>query len=127
AQESLKKNSNSLIWDMCGNNLEKIDGKMVFDASKMGDLTAKILVEQYIEYLSCGISTFVTIFRPEIIILGGGLVGAGQELFEELNIRTYDNTFGASEIGVPKIVKAELGNNAGIIGAALLEKYADKR
>jgi len=127
AKDGMRQHVDSRMWNMCDRNLEKIDGKMVFDASRHGDPLAKKLVEQYIEYLSCGLSTFVTIFRPERIILGGGLIGADDLLFEPLNKRLYDNTFAASEIGVPKIVKAQLGNDAGIIGAALLEKHSEKR
>ncbi len=127
AKEALKDDSSSLMWELCDKDLKNIDGKVVVDASKRGDNVAKKLVDQYIDYLSCGLSTFVTIFRPEVIILGGGLADAGEVLFEPLNKRLYENTFAASVIGIPKIVKAELGNDAGIIGAALLEKYAEKR
>lgn len=127
AKTSLVNHTDSMIWEMCEKNIDKIDGKIIFDAARFGDITAKNIVEQYIDYLSCGISTFITIFRPELIILGGGLVGANDMLFEPLNERIHKNTFAASEIGVPKIVKAVLGNDAGIIGAALLEKHGEKR
>lgn len=127
AQNFLKENKNSLIWEMCEKDLEKINGKIIFDALKKNDIVAQELIDQYIEFLSGGISTFISIFRPEIIILGGGLVGTDQSLIEPLNKKLYENTFAASEIGVPKVVKAKLGNDAGIIGAALLEKHAEKR
>lgn len=126
-KDELKNNENSLIWDMCERNLDRINGKIIFDAYRRGDSISKKLIDQYIDYLSCGISTFITIFRPELIILGGGLVGDDQILFEPLNKKLYENTFAASEIGVPMVVKAELGNDAGIIGAALLEKHTTKR
>lgn len=117
----------SLIWELCGNNPENINAKIVFTANEQGDICAQHLVEQYVEYLAAGISTFITIFRPEVIILGGGIADAGDALFKPLQEKLYKNTFAAAEIGIPPVVKAKLGNDAGIIGAALLEKHADRR
>ena len=97
-----------------------MDAKMVFDGAKAGDAKCKALVENYIARLAAGISTFITIFRPEVIILGGGVANAGDTLFAPLNEQLKDCTFGAAEIGIPKVVPAELGNDAGLIGAALL-------
>ena len=127
AKEAIVKYPNSLIWKLCKGNQDNISAKTVFDAQAQGDICATHLVEQYIEYLSGGLSTFVTIFRPEIVIIGGGVAQAGQVLLEPLQKALYKNTFAATEIGVPPIVKAKLGNEAGIIGAAFLEKYADRR
>jgi glucokinase len=115
---------NSLLYHMCSGDLKEINAKMVFKANDMGDEIAQKVVAQYIEYLAAGISTFITIFRPEVIILGGGVVGAGNALFEPLNIKIKENTFAAGEIGVPPVVKAALENDAGIIGAALLENHS---
>lgn len=126
-RECLENDENSLMWDMCERNIEKIDSKIVFDAARLGDRTAVKIVDQYIDYLSCGISTFIAIFRPEVIILGGGLIGANEVLLEPLNEKIYANTFAASEIGIPRVVKAKLGNDAGIVGAALLELYSERR
>lgn len=126
-KECMGNNADSLMWDMCERDIEKIDSKIVFEAARLGDGTAVKIVDQYIDYLSCGISTFITIFRPEVIILGGGLIGANEVLLEPLKERIYANTFAASEIGIPRVVKAELGNDAGIVGAALLELYSERR
>ena len=127
AKEAIVEYPNSLIWQLCKGNQDNISAKTVFDAQAQGDICAVQLVEQYIEYLSGGLSTFVTIFRPEIVIIGGGVAQAGQVLLEPLQKALYRNTFAATEIGVPPIVKAKLGNEAGIIGAAFLERHADRR
>lgn len=97
-----------------------MDAKMVFDGAKAGDAQCKMLVEDYIAHLAAGISTFITIFRPEVIILGGGVANAGDALFVPLNEQLADCTFGAAEIGVPSIIPATLCNDAGLIGAAFL-------
>ena len=65
---------------------------------------------------------FITIFRPQVIILGGGIAHAGDLLLKPLNEKLHTCTFAAEEIGIPQVIRAELGNDAGIIGAALLEK-----
>ena len=85
------------------------------------------MIEQYIDYLSCAISSFVVIFRPEIIILGGGVANAGEILRKPLQERLLVNTYAGDEIGVPEIRLAECGNDAGLIGAAMLEKYGMDR
>ena len=97
-----------------------MDAKMVFDGVKAGDKMCMELVEDYIAHLAAGISTFITIFRPEMIILGGGMANAGDALFVPLNEQLKDCTFGAAEIGIPTVIPATLGNNAGLIGAAYL-------
>lgn len=55
-------------------------------------------------------------------ILGGGIAHAGDLLLKPLNEKLHTCTFAAEEIGIPQVIRAELGNDAGIIGAALLEK-----
>lgn len=121
-QEAVMDEPDSLIMRLCGNDKDKINGEIIFEAAKAGDPLATKLIDEYISYLAAGISSFITIFRPEVIILGGGLAHAGDFLFKPLSERLYTCTFGADEIGLPPIVGAELGNDAGIIGAAFLEK-----
>ncbi|MBU3113326.1 ROK family protein [Clostridium lacusfryxellense] len=127
AKRKLEISKKSLLYDMCSGDVEQINAKMIFDANNMGDELAQEVVRQYIDYLAAGISTFITIFRSEVIILGGGVAGAGKALFEPLSAKVAENTFAAAEIGVPPVVKSALENDAGIIGAALLEKYAQMR
>lgn len=126
-REAMKTERTSLLWDMCHGSLQGVDGRMIFEAAVNGDTTAEHAVARYTDYLAAGISTFITIFRPEVIILGGGIAEAGSTLLDTLNRKVRAATFAAEEIGVPPVVKAALGNDAGIIGAALLEHYSEKR
>ncbi len=127
AKEALSGNADSMMMELCGHDLSKIEGRTVFDALEKGDATARKVFEQYVDCLSCALSTFIAIFRPEIIILGGGVANAGKALCEPLQERLEANTFAGNEIGVPDIVTAACGNDAGIIGAAMLEKYGIDR
>ena len=96
------------------------DARAIFNAAKAGDSVAVKLVDDYIAYLAAGLSTFITIFRPEMIIFGGGVAAAGARLFVPLREKMKECTFGAEEIGLPPVVPADLGNDAGLVGAAFL-------
>ena len=113
--------------ELCCNDLSRLDAKIVVDAYKAGDELATEVFLQYIDYLACAISSFVVIFRPEIIILGGGVSNAGDVLLTPLKKKLFERTYAAEEIGVPDIRIAACGNDAGIIGAAMLEKYGVDR
>lgn len=103
-----------------GMDVENVNAEMIFKAASAGEEAACRVVSDYIDHLAAGISSFITIFRPEVIILGGGVANAGEQLFAPLRKRLEYFTFGASEIGLPPVVKAGLGNDAGLIGAAFL-------
>lgn len=122
-KEAARQVPDSFLWELCGGDLNKLEGKSLFEAVRRGDRTAKQVLLQYADYLSCAMSTYITLFRPDKIILGGGIANAGELLLEPLRERLVANTFAGSEIGVPEVITAKLGNNAGIIGAAFLEKY----
>ncbi|MBQ6257965.1 MAG: ROK family protein, partial [Clostridia bacterium] len=76
---------------------------------------------------AAAIGNFIVIFRPEAIILGGGVAKAGSLLLEPLRQKVRESTFAAAEIGIPELRLAQAGNDAGIIGAAMLEKYGMDR
>lgn len=127
AREAVSAGKKSIMLNLCEDNLEKIDARIVFEAARKGDQTAKEVLEQYIDYLVTAMSTFTTIFRPELFILGGGVANAGRALIEPLQKSLLVNTFAGAEIGVPQIKLAGCGDNAGIIGAAFLQKYGIDR
>lgn len=119
-QQAAKENPQSKLIDLCHGDYDAIDGRTAFDAARQGDEVGKRVVEQYISYVAAGISSLVAIFRPEIIIIGGGISHEGAVLIDPLNQKIKQYTYAAEMIGVPKAVVASLGNNAGIIGAAML-------
>lgn len=121
ARDAVSQNPTSRILELAGGSLEGINGKVIFEAAEQGDSVAGEIVERFISDLAAGISSFIALFRPEIIILGGGLSN-NESLFAPLNEKVRECSFSASEIGVPRVVRASLGNDAGIIGAAFLEK-----
>lgn len=101
--------------------LEKVTGRTAFDAARKGDRTALSVVEQYEEYIAEGLADMINIFSPEILIVGGGICKEGDYLLDPIRKKLADRVFGGGGI-LPdrRIVAARLGNDAGLIGAALL-------
>lgn len=108
----------SVLWKMCNGDLNKVDGRMAFEAMKLEDVSATAVVESYIKYLSIGITNLVNIFRPDVVLLGGGVCNQGEVLTRPINEYVRANCFGRERTFVPEVKVAELGNDAGIIGAA---------
>lgn len=109
----------SLMWQLVDRDLEKVNGRTAFDAMRQGDAAGKAVVDLFIEHLGCGIANMINIFQPDVLCIGGGISHEGETLLAPL--REYVRRMEYSHNGEKtKICKAELGNDAGIIGAALL-------
>lgn len=118
AKKMAQEHPESLLWALCGNDLAQMNAKIPFDAADAGDLCGKTLVDNYIQYLADGITDLANIFRPDLIVLGGGVCAQGEKLTEPLNEHLRANCFGNTVAYVPRTVVAKNGNQAGIIGAA---------
>ena len=119
-----------------------VNGKTAFDAMRLGDIAGIEVVNNYIKYVSCGLINLVNALQPEIICIGGGICQTTPTLYNaviraELTVVSGICNEGDTLMGPlrryvqaerysihskiqTQIVKAQLGNNAGIIGAALL-------
>ena len=97
-----------------------VDARNAFMAAKRGDLTAINLVNEYAMYLGEGLINFCNIFRPEAIILSGGVANEGDYLFELLRNYLRTHTYGMKGSPKVKIFPAFLGYDSGKIGAASL-------
>lgn len=118
-KEAALLNSASLIWNICEGDINKVGGRTAFLAAKDGDETGKKVVDDYISFLALGIGNLINIFRPEAVILGGGVSNEGENLFAPLREKIKAEVYASDQIGIPLIQGATLGNDAGIIGAAL--------
>ena len=86
--------------------------------------SATLAVNRLIKYLGIGIINIVNFIDPEIIVLGGGIAGAGQYLLDLITKEVMANKY-YEELPIAKIVLAQLGNEAGVIGAAMVAKHED--
>lgn len=114
----IEDNTNtSLMWEITGGSLDKVDGATAFRAAKFGDETANGVVQAYIYYLGEGIVNLVNIFRPQAIMLGGGISNEGDALLIPLKKYVDSQLYVGQDYAALDIVKAQLGNDAGIYGA----------
>ena len=110
----------SAMWKLAG-GLDQVDGRTAFAAMRAGDAAGKAVVDRYLEYLADGLANFINIFQPEVIALGGGVShGLEDDLLLPLQETVLERCFGREAERRTKLVRARLGNDAGIIGAALL-------
>ncbi len=120
ARREAGKAPESQMNEMCGHNPDRMNGKIPFDAMALGDEAATRVVNEYEHYLACGIANVVNMFRPEKVILGGGVAAQRENLTRPLTEMVKELCFGGSHGQIAEIVTSELGNDAGIIGAANL-------
>lgn len=100
----------------------KVSGRTAFDAMRLGDIAGIKVVDDYIKYVACGLINIVNTLQPEIICIGGGICNEGETLMKPLRRFVQSERYSIHSKIQTKIVKAELGNDAGVIGAALLGK-----
>lgn len=98
-----------------------VDAKFVIDCAKDGDPTAKAIFDEYVDHLAAACVSVVHLLDPEVIAIGGGICHAGDFLFEPLRAKVTEKCFFSSHGAV---VPAVLGNDAGMIGASLLDREA---
>lgn len=110
----------SLLWELCNQDIGQVDGRMLFDAVRKDDNTAKEVLEEYVYYLAIGITDIINMFQPEILCIGGGISKAGDLLLEPLKKLVDKQIYTRTSAVKTEIVIASLDNDAGIIGAAML-------
>lgn len=120
AKEAMDKKKKSLLWEMCGGDMDAINGRLIFDAVRRKDKTAIRVLEDYAEYLSEGLVNIINILQPELLCIGGGLSKSGDILIPMLKERIPNRIYSRDSVENTEIVAAKLDNDAGIIGAAKL-------
>jgi len=106
------------ILETCGTDMGKITSSKIVAAIENGDVAIEKIVKQAACRLGSGVATVVQLLAPEVIVLGGGLVEAMPELFLEVLEKSVHEKVLAPFRGQYRIVKAELGDDAGVQGAA---------
>ena len=100
-----------------------VDGRTAFLAKQLGDAAGSEVVRQYIHYLAIGVGNIVNIFFPEVIALSGGIANQGENLLAPLRAEVAQREYGAAYSKKhPRLLCGTLGNDAGVIGAALFVK-----
>lgn len=105
---------------MCAIDSGRVSGRTAFIARKIGDPVAERVVKNYVKYVAAGIVNLVNVFRPEVVMVGGGVSHEGQYFIDMIEKEVRRHAFGGKFNHPPKVVRASLGNDAGIVGAAAL-------
>ena len=96
----------------------KVGARTAFDAMRAGCPFAKEVIDTYIRYLAEGVTNIINIFQPEVLSIGGGVCNEGDALILPLVEIIEREQFTRKNEHRTKITIAQLGNDAGIIGAA---------
>ena len=98
----------------------KVNGRVAFDAMRMGDEAGKEVVDEYVYYLGIGLANMVNLFQPEVLSIGGGISNEGKTLLDMVEPIVRAEQYGGDVAELTQLRIAELKNDAGIIGAATL-------
>ncbi len=119
-KHAMIKFPDSIMWELCNKDINNVSGKTAFDAMRKGDAAAKIVVDKYIYYISVGIANNINVFQPEVICIGGGISKEGEYLTTPIREYVNGDNYARSIEKKAEIKVAQLGNDAGIIGAAYI-------
>lgn len=120
AQNLVSLNSGSIMLDLAGGNVKKINADIVFNAAEKGDALAKRIADEAIDYLSIGLANLVSLFDCQRIVLSGYVVKGNKYLLEKVSnsintTRSYYYGDAPVEVRLSK-----LGEEAAVIGAAAI-------
>ena len=112
---------NTSILTKAGGDINRVNAKIVIDAAKEGDASALRVFNSFARYLAMAINNITAFFDPDIIVLGGGVSHSGDFLLNSVSaLLPRYQMFKA--LPIPRLALAKLGNEAGIVGAAMLGK-----
>lgn len=117
ARERLESGETSSLGELCGGDYDALTGKMISDAAEAGDGFAHEVIEVTAGWLGVGISSLINVFNPEKVVLCGGMIAAGERLFEPLREAATSQAFDVPARRV-EIVPGELGHDSGVLGCA---------
>ena len=120
---ALAAHPHSILAQVVAENEGRVSGQSAFIAARRGNPVGQQVCDEYVDYLACGVVNVVNIFQPDTLAIGGGVSNEAEEqLLLPVQQRVARESIPCGRDRRTRIVKAELGNRAGIIGAALLGK-----
>ena len=120
AKKKMQKKENSILWQLCNNNIEEMDGRKFFEAVRKEDECALKVRKRFVKYLGEGLLDLINILQPEVICIGGGISKASDLFLPQVQKWMAEKVYSGDFVQNTKLTAAKLGNDAGIIGAAML-------
>lgn len=99
-------------------SLDDITPPLIFAAAKHGDELCSRVIHQMVKYLGAGLTNIVNVLNPDIIVIGGGMSDAGEGFIKRIADEVLSRVMKPVR-GQLQVVRAELGNDAGITGSAM--------
>ncbi|MBQ8782923.1 MAG: ROK family protein [Clostridia bacterium] len=118
---AMEEYPDSKMWNCAGGKLENVNGRTAFDAMRMGDEIAKDVVDKYIYYVAVGVINIINVYQPDVLCIGGGICNEGETLLAPIRKYCEEERYSKYAEKQTVICRAELGNDAGVIGAAMLD------
>lgn len=117
AREAIQAGRDSILAEMCGGDLSRITAAMVDEAAAAGDALASEVMRGTAEYLGIAIASLTNVLNPEMAVLSGGMIAAGERLLAPIRETVRKRAFRTPAERI-QIVPAERGDDAGVLGAA---------
>lgn len=122
-RERIARGEPSIALELAGGDVRGITAEVVFSSAEKGDDTARQVIARAVRYIGMAVSNLVSAFNPEVVVLGGGVGRRLGPYLGEIR-RVVDATAQPQAAPVAKVACAELGDDAGVIGAARLAMEA---
>lgn len=119
-KRAMQEDKSSRMWEYVNGDINAVDGQTAFACEKLGDEAAARVVKKYIFYLAEAIMNYCNIFRPDAVILGGGVCAEGENLFGRVRALVKEGHYGYRGTPSVEIAQATLQNDAGLLGASAL-------
>ena len=117
ARQAIRGGASSIMTEAVKGDISRITSKTVYEALLQKDRTAVMVWNEFIKYLGAGVANQINGLNPEVVVIAGGVINAGERLFEPLRDAVRKQTF-AITFAAARIVPAKLGELAGATGAA---------
>ena len=119
AIRAMEKHPDSLLFERTMGRPESMDAKTAIDCAREGDRAALEVFHNYVDHLGSAVASMINLLDCERVAIGGGVSAAGEFLFEPLRKNVHAKSFFENH---GSVVPAVMGNDAGIIGAAMLRR-----
>lgn len=106
--------------EAAGGDPELVRGEHVTETARQGDEDALAVLDELADWVAVGLANLVNLLDPELIVIGGGLIGAADLVLPRAQARTHERVLAGGRRPIVPVVPAVLGERAGAMGVALL-------
>ena len=111
-----------ILLDMAGGSVEAMTGPLVTRAAQAGDVASVAAFAEVGRWLGSGLADIVQVVDPEVLVVGGGVIDAGDLLMGPTRDAFVEQLAARGRLPVAPVVPAEMRNTAGVVGAADLAR-----